>query len=96
MLEQIIQITSIITFIACAVVFFVKIGEYKSLINNKIEALEDDVKECKDDIKNLEHEIETIKGNNTQVMSLLIEVKTKLELVIATTGILKSNEKSKD
>ena len=94
MLEQIIQITAIITFIASAIIFFVKIGEYKSLINNKIEVLEDDVKECKIDIKDLEHEIELIKGNNSQVMSLLIEVKTKLELVIATTGILKTNEKS--
>ena len=82
MLEQIIQITVIITFIASAVVFFVKIGEYKSLINNEIEVLKQEVKDCKRDIEKVEDKIETVEGNNNQIMSLLIEVKTKLEFYI--------------
>ena len=90
-LEQIIQITAIVTFIASAIVFFVKIGEYKSLVNNEIEILKDDVKECKEDIKNLESEINSIKNNNNQITSLLVEVKTKLELLIATSGMFKNN-----
>lgn len=93
MLEQVIQITSIITFISMAVIFFVKIGEYKSLINNKIEVLENDVNECKNDIKDLQHKIENLETNNSQFMSLLIEVKTKLELLIQATGFFKNNEK---
>lgn len=92
MLEQVIQIATILTFIASAIIFFVKIGEYKSLINNEIASLKDDVRECKEDIKDLEHEIESVKTNNTQLMTLLIEVKTKLELLMTANGILKSNE----
>lgn len=95
MLEQIIQITSIITFVSMAIIFFVKIGEYKSLINNEIKVLKDDVKECKEDIRDLEHKIEAVESNNNQIMSLLIEVKTKLELLMATSGLLKNNENSK-
>ena len=92
MLEQIIQITAIITFLASAIIFFVKIGEYKSLINNEIEVLKDDVKDCKEDIKNLENEIKGIKNNNNEITTLLIEVKTKLELLMAATGLFKNND----
>jgi len=91
MLEQIIQITAIITFLASAIVFFIKIGEYKSLINNKIDVLENDVNECQNDIKELQHKIESLEANNSQFMSLLIEVKTKLELLISATGFFKNN-----
>jgi len=93
MLEQIIQITAIITFLASAIIFFVKIGEYKSLINNKIDVLENDVNECKNDIKELQHKIESLETNNNQFMSLLIEVKTKLELLIQATGFFKTHGK---
>ena len=71
MLEQIIQITAIITFLASAIVFFIKIGEYKSLINNKIDVLENDVNECQNDIKELQHKIESLEANNSQFMPAL-------------------------
>lgn len=93
MLEQIIQITVLITFISSAIIFFVKIGEYKSLINNKINVLDDDLDECKSDIKELQHKIENLETNNSQFMSLLIEVKTKLEFLIQATEIFKDNGK---
>lgn len=95
MLEQVIQITAIITFIASAVVFFVKIGEYKSLINNEIKVLKDDMQECKKDIEKLENKIEAVESNNNHMTSLLIEVKTKLEYFMAMSGIFKNNDESK-
>lgn len=94
-LEQIIQITAIITFIASAVVFFVKIGEYKSLINNEIKVLKDDMQECKRDIEKLENKIEAVENNNNHMTSLLIEVKTKLEYFMVISGIPKPDDKSK-
>lgn len=93
MLEQIIQITVLITFISSAIIFFVKIGEYKSLINNKINVLDDDLDECKSDIKELQHKIENLETNNSQSMTLLIEVKTKLEFLIQAAEIFKDNGK---
>ena len=95
MLEQVIQITAIITFMASAVIFFVKIGEYKSLINNEIKVLKDDFKDCKKDIEKLENKVEAVENNNNHMTSLLIEVKTKLEYFMTVSGIFKSNENKK-
>lgn len=95
MLEQVIQITSIITFASMAIIFFVKIGEYKSLINNEIKVLKDDFKECKRDIEKLENKVEAVENNNNHMTSLLIEVKTKLEYFMTVSGILKTNDISK-
>ena len=99
MLEQIIQITVIITFIASIVCFFVKLGEYKSLINTDIQALKDDVKELKDDVDDTKAELEKIKSDTTQVTSkletLLIEVKTKVELLVQCSGVFDKHERPK-
>lgn len=99
MLEQVIQITVIITFIASIVCFFVKLGEYKSLINTDIQALKEDVKEIKSEVDDTKHEIEKIKRDTTQVTSnleaLLIEVKTKVELLVQCSGIFEKHERPK-
>ena len=95
MLEQVIQITAIITFVSSALIFFVKIGEYKSLINNEIKVLKEEFKDCKKDIEKLENKIETLESNNNNVTSLLIEVKTKLEYFMAVSGIFKNNDSKK-
>ena len=95
MLEQVIQITAIVTFVASAIVFFMKIGEYKSLINNEIKSLKNDVEDCKRDIEKLENKIETVENNNNHITSLLIEVKTKLEYFMTVSEIFKNNDKPK-
>lgn len=79
-----------------AIIFFVKIGEYKSLINNEIKVLKEDVKECKKDIEKLENKIEAVENNNNHITSLLIEVKTKLEYFMTVSGIFKSNDNFKN
>lgn len=100
MLEQVIQITVIITFIASIVCFFVKLGEYKSLINTDIKTLQEDVKDLKSDAKDTKKELEKIKRDTTAVTSnletLLIEVKTKVELLVQCSGILEGHERPKN
>lgn len=99
MLEQIIQITVIITFIASIVCFFVKLGEYKTLINTDIQSLKEDVKELKNEVDETKEELNKIKRDTTQVTSkletLLIEVKTKVELLVQYSGILEGHERPK-
>ena len=89
-LEQIIQVISIIVFISTAITFFVKVGEYKSVINTKIEELEKDIKELKDTNAGLKKEIEKLKNdtNNTinRIETLLIRVETKMELFMQMQG----------
>ena len=89
-LEQILQIISIIAFIAAAIKFFVTIGEYKTIINTKIETIQKDIEELKNANTNLENDVEKLKTETsvsiTRMESLLIEVKTKLELLIQFAG----------
>ena len=94
-LEQVIQIISIILFLSTGIGFFIKIGEYKSLINNEIKSLKNDVEDCKRDIEKLENKIETVENNNNHITSLLIEVKTKLEYFMTVSEIFKNNDKPK-
>lgn len=89
-LEQIIQIISIIAFIGTTFAFFVKIGEYKTVINTKIEELEKDIVELKDTKESLKHEIDKLKNetNSTinRIETLLIKVETKIELFMQMQG----------
>jgi len=98
MLEQIIQITVILTFIASIVCFFVKLGEYKSLINTDIKSVQNDVKELQHEIEEIKEEVNKIKDETNQVTknleTLLIEVKTKVDLLIQGSGIF-NNERIK-
>lgn len=100
MLEQVIQITVIITFIASIICFFVKLGEYKSLINTDIKALQEDVKDLKSDAKDTKEELDKIKRDTTQITSsleaLLIEVKTKVELLVQYSGMFDGHERPKN
>lgn len=90
-LEQLIQIFSIVVFLATAIGFFVKIGEYKSVINAKMASIEIDMQELKDEYKTLKNDISKLKNDtNTTVVrieTLLIEVKTKLELLMQFSGL---------
>lgn len=95
-LEQVIQITVLITFIASIICFFVKLGEYKGLINNDILTLKKDVEENKVGIKELHTDFEKLKNesnqNTTRFESLLMEVKVKLDVLMNVTGILKNKD----
>ena len=94
-LEQTIQIISIISFIISIVVFFIKLGEYKSATNTDIITLKYNINEQKNEIKEIQKEIDEIKTNNAQNSSrfeaILIEVRTKLEFLISITGVFKGN-----
>lgn len=98
MLEQIIQITVIVTFIASIVVFFVKLGEYKSLINTNIRDVQTDIKDLQHEIDEIKEEIDKIKDDTNKITknleTLLIEVKTKVDLLIQGSGIF-INERTK-
>lgn len=105
------QIISIIVFLGTTVGFFIKIGEYKSIINTKLTMLEKDIdglkgelKETKDEIdsrfKDTKGDIDKLKTETTFVTSrletLLIEVKTKLELLMQFQGMNNQNAKPKN
>ena len=105
------QIISIIVFLGTTIGFFIKIGEYKSIINTKLlmleKALEDlklELKETKEEIENkyndTKEDINKLKTETTFVTSrletLLIEVKTKLELLMQFQGMTNQNAKPKN
>lgn len=104
------QIISIIVFLGTTIGFFIKIGEYKSIINTKLSMLEKDIEDLKKELKDTQEEIDKryedtksdinkLKTETTFVTSrletLLIEVKTKLELLMQFQGMTNSNAKSK-
>lgn len=97
--EQIIQIITILTFVGAIIAFFIKIGEFKTLINNDIQNLKKDVEELKvsdkektDKISKLEYDMNE---ETSGLKTLLIEVKTKLELLIQFSGMM-NNDKFKN
>lgn len=94
-LETSIQIISIIGFFAGAIMFFVKTGEYKTNIQKDIETLKGEVKENDNEIKDLHKEIEKLRNesnqNTTRFETLLIEVKTKIDIIMQTSEIFKNN-----
>lgn len=98
-MEQIIQITVIFTFIVSIVVFFVKLGEYKSIINTDIENTKKDIVTVRADIKSIEEDMEKIKSDTRQATSnleaVLIEIKTKLELLMQYSGMFNGRENNK-
>lgn len=96
-LEQTIQVISIITFVISTIAFFIKLGQYKTVIDTKIATLNEDTLENKQEIKNLKQEFNELKTNNAQTTSrleaLLIEVKTKLEVLMQLSGLFNKDEK---
>lgn len=85
-LETILQIISIIVFITGGLTFFFKTGSYKTNVDTKLQSLDEDVKENKKEIEELRDDFEKTKAEHNVVTSrletLLIEVKTKLELLM--------------
>lgn len=98
-LELIIQIIGIVGFFSGAIMFFVKTGEYKTNIDKDIKLLQSDVDENKKEIKNLHKEFEKLREESNQKTarfeSLLIEVKTKIELFMQMSGIF-NNKNNKN
>lgn len=95
-LEQFLQMTSIITFVFATLVFFIKIGEIKTNATKDIEKLQEDVKNIEEHEGIQDKKIEDIKTKNdiavNRIEGLLIEVKTKLEMLLQS-GF--SNDKTK-
>ena len=98
-MEQAVQITVIITFITSTIVFFIKLGEYKSIINSDIETLKKDVDELKKNIEEMEDELKNMKSETNKITSnleaMLIEIRTKLELLIQYSGMFNGSENNK-
>jgi len=98
-LEQIVQIASIISFIGGAIYFFTNAGAYKTTIDKDLKALREDVDINSSEIKDIKEEIAIMNTTHTQITTrletLLIEVKTKLELYMQVTGLFNKNEKNK-
>lgn len=94
--EQVLQIISIMAFFWGAVKFFVTIGEYKTIINTKIEAIEKAIKKLESEDELIHSEVEKIQKetilNSKHFEAILIEVKTKLELLISMTGMFKNRD----
>ena len=99
MLEQIIQIISIVIFLSTAIGFFIKIGEYKSIINTRLAVVEEDIKELKQGQKEFQLNLDKIENKNnsvtTKLETLLIEVKTKVELLVSYSGLVGHDERPK-
>ena len=94
--EQVIQLITILTFVGAIIAFFVKIGEFKTLINNDILNLKKDVDELKvsdkektDKISKLESETQK---TTSRLETLLIEVKTRIEFFMQMSGFLNSSK----
>lgn len=98
-IEKIVQIISILGFSAGAIVFFVNTGAYKREVEKDIEDLKKSDNENKEEIKNLRKDFENLRNetttNTTRIEALLIEVKTKLELLMQVSGIFNKNERIK-
>ena len=98
-LEQFIQITVILTFIFSIVCFFIKLGEYKTLINTDIDTLKKDVEELKIAKNEMSDKVKEIETKTTLATSrletLLIEVKVKLEMLMQFQGMPNSNNNDK-
>lgn len=96
-LELAIQIIGIIGFFAGAIMFFVKTGEYKTNVDKDIKSLQGDLDEAKKDIKDLRKEVDKVREesvrNTNRFESLLIEVKTKIELFMQMSGFLNNSNK---
>ena len=98
-LEIVLQIISILIFLGGGITFFFKTGSYKSAVDNQIHTLQEDVVENKNELKELKEDFEKIKIESNRVTShletLLIEVKTKLELLMQFSSWNKGNERNK-
>jgi hypothetical protein len=98
-LEQVIQIISILTFLGTSIVFFIKLGELKTSYAKDIEQLQHDVLDLQEENKEIKKEVEDIKQATNQsvleVKTLLIEVKTKIELLMQITGLFNKHENIK-
>ena len=99
-MEQIIQIIVIITFIGSTIAFFVKLGEYKSIINTDIESVKKEIGKINSDIKNFEKDLEEIKTKTNETTSkletVLVEIKTKLELFMQYSGMFDGHKNNKN
>ena len=89
-LEPILQIISIIVFISGGITFFFKTGEYKTTIDNQLKTLAKEIEKNAKEIEEIKTDIDKTKTDNIAVTSrleaLLIEVKTKLELLMQFSG----------
>lgn len=98
-LEQIVQIISIIVFLAGGVTFFFKTGGYKTNIDAQLAELQKDTEENKVSIKELKQEISTMKAETNKIITnlnnTLTEIKTKLELLVQYSGMFNGNNKTK-
>lgn len=96
-LEKVLQIISIIVFMAGGLTFFFKTGSYKTNVDTKLQSLDEDIKENKKEIDELKKEVEKMKNDQTietsRLETLLIEVKTKLELLMQFSGLFSKDEK---
>lgn len=97
-LEKWLQIISIIMFMAGGLAFFFKSGGYKTNVDTKLQSLDEDVKENKKDIEELRDDFEKMKTEQSvetsRLETLLIEVKTKLELLMQFSGLFNKDEKN--
>lgn len=99
-LEPVLQIISIIVFITGGITFFFKTGSYKTTVDTQLKNLEEDVKENKTEIEELKDDFDKMKTENTMTTSrletLLIEVKTKLELLMQFSNWNNKDERDKN
>lgn len=92
----IIQILTILSFVGVSIKFFMTLGEYKAIINTKLDDMEKDIDELKKENKNLQQEIGNLKSNTDgaihRVEALLIKVETKMEILMSYSGIGKDGK----
>lgn len=86
---------ALIGFIGGLVAFFVKTGEYKNNLNAKIEAQEKEIETINKEIKEIKISVEKNENNMSKLETMLIEIKTKLELVLQYSGMFNGREKNK-
>lgn len=95
-MEHILFSITVIGFVGSLIALFIKIGEIKTTIADKIVALETRVDKIESHNKEQDGTISKIKETNSEairrVESLLIEVSTKINLLMELSGLFKNNE----
>lgn len=91
-MENIGHILGIIGFIGGLIALFVKAGEYKSSLNSKIDAQAVEIQNIKDDLKKVKDDVEKSEKNIANFEAMLIEIKTKLEILLQYSGIFNGIE----
>ena len=96
-MEHILFSITVLGFVGSLIALFIKIGEIKTTITDRLVALEVRADKIEEHNKEQDGEISNIKQTNLQaihrVESLLVEVSTKINMLMELSGLFKDGYK---